>query len=288
MPSLQRTQTAFLEFLRQESPSGSGKASSYIRALDLLSDILVRKGPKEFPAADVWSVRSPEYIQDLYDFVLLNQRLGDAGFFAGEEPVSYWRDGFMSAALKSYCDFLVVTNHTDKLWKLVQESKASPNELSKELQQQEIEAIDALLPLELPTSWEGQEVLRETKARVNQQFFRRLILDTYNQKCCLTGIAIPELLVASHIVPWSEDKENRLNPCNGLCLNALHDKAFDRGLIAFDAKLRLLLSPRLADHYDNRTISGNFANLEGKPLAEPRRFVPSQEFLARHRKMWNF
>lgn len=288
MDSTANTQAAFLEFLRLESPSGSGKASSYIRALELLGNILARKAPKQFPTGNLWAVRSPAYIQDLYDFVLLNRGLGDAGVFAGESPVSYWRDGFMSAALKSYGEFLVVANHTDKLWKLVQASKANPIELSKDLQEQEIDDIDTILPLDLPTSWEGQEVVRETTARVNQQFFRRLILENYHQTCCLTGIAIPDLLVASHIVPWSEDTANRLNPCNGLCLNALHDKAFDRGLIAFDDGLRLLLSPRLAEHYDNDTISAEFAKIEGKKLAEPERFPPDPGFLAKHRTMWKF
>ena len=69
--------------------------------------------------------------------------------------------------------------------------------------------------------------MRLSKARVNQRFFRDLILDNYQSQCCLTGIAVPDLLIASHIVPWADDPKNRLNPCNGLCLNALHDKAFD-------------------------------------------------------------
>lgn len=40
-----------------------------------------------------------------------------------------------------------------------------------------------------------------------------------------------ELLIASHIIPWGKDEKNRLNPMNGLLLNALHDKAFENGLI---------------------------------------------------------
>ncbi|SUA24417.1 Uncharacterised protein [Neisseria gonorrhoeae] len=50
----------------------------------------------------------------------------------------------------------------------------------------------------------------------------------------------PELLVASHIKPWREDKDNRLNPRNGLCLNALHDKAFDRGLLGIDENFKII------------------------------------------------
>ncbi|MCK5805919.1 MAG: HNH endonuclease [Lentisphaeria bacterium] len=74
---------------------------------------------------------------------------------------------------------------------------------------------------------------RETviKARVNQSFFRKTVLASY-EACCITGLQIPELLVASHIIPWAKDPRNRTNPRNGLCLNCLHDKAFDVGLRA--------------------------------------------------------
>ncbi|QTA93412.1 HNH endonuclease [Desulfonema magnum] len=66
------------------------------------------------------------------------------------------------------------------------------------------------------------------KSRINQNFFRQMILASYNNTCCITGMFVPDLLIASHIVPWSVDEDNRLNPSNGLCLNALHDRAFDK------------------------------------------------------------
>lgn len=78
----------------------------------------------------------------------------------------------------------------------------------------------------------GKERLSLVKTRVNQNFFRKLILSSYNYKCAITGINVINLLVASHIIPWSKDKKNRVNPRNGICLNNLHDKAFDIGLIS--------------------------------------------------------
>ena len=78
----------------------------------------------------------------------------------------------------------------------------------------------------------GKERESTIKARVNQSFFRSTILSSYNLKCCITGLSITELLVASHIVPWAKDEKNRLNPHNGLCLNSIHDKAFDKGFIS--------------------------------------------------------
>lgn len=68
---------------------------------------------------------------------------------------------------------------------------------------------------------EGLEKQRLVNTRVNQCIFRTIILATYNNKCCITGIAQPELLIASHIMPWSKDEKNRMNPMNGLKLRIL-------------------------------------------------------------------
>ena len=70
-----------------------------------------------------------------------------------------------------------------------------------------------------------------TTARVGQSFFRTAVLSAYNGRCCITELSVPSLLVASHIVPWRHDRANRVNPRNGLLLSALHDKAFDNGLL---------------------------------------------------------
>ena len=84
---------------------------------------------------------------------------------------------------------------------------------------------------DVPEIAEGRTVTAMVKVRVNQARFRRAVLASYNARCCISGLAVPQLLIASHIVPWSMDAKNRLNPQNGLCLSALHDKAYDLGLI---------------------------------------------------------
>jgi putative restriction endonuclease len=56
---------------------------------------------------------------------------------------------------------------------------------------------------------EGKEREAVIQARVNQSFFRKMILSSYNYTCAITGIQIPELLVASHIIPWKDRKETR-------------------------------------------------------------------------------
>lgn len=98
-------------------------------------------------------------------------------------------------------------------------------------------------PRSLP---EGTERAALVSVRVNQAFFRRLILARYDSTCVVTGLQVPELLVAAHIVPWAEAPEHRMDPRNGLCLNGLHDRAFERGLIVVDDDLRVRVSPRLS------------------------------------------
>jgi predicted restriction endonuclease len=132
------------------------------------------------------------------------------------------------------------------------------------------------------------ETVSTTRVRLRQAFFRRAVLSSYRSTCCITGIAINELLVASHIVPWSQDVGNRLNPQNGLCLNCLHDQAFDRGLISFDDELRLLVSERIRSQYDNQTVTASFSVFEGVRINQPERFAPDCRLLARHRKAWGF
>lgn len=128
----------------------------------------------------------------------------------------------------------------------------------------------------------GKEKKRVVKTRVNQNFFRKSILASYNNTCCITGLKTPKLLVASHIIPWSKDEQNRLNPSNGLCLNALHDKAFDSGLLTLDEEFRIVISSELKQrnlHVEER----EFLSYEGNTIAFPKKFLPSQNFLEYHR-----
>ncbi len=62
------------------------------------------------------------------------------------------------------------------------------------------------------------EIVTSVKQRRHQNFFRRIVLRSHNNRCCVIGNPIPELLRASHIVPWSQFVDERLNPRNGLCV----------------------------------------------------------------------
>lgn len=133
---------------------------------------------------------------------------------------------------------------------------------------------------------EGKEVERLVKTRVNQNVFRDIILATYNNKCCITGIATTNLLVASHILPWAKDKGNRLNPSNGLCLNALHDRAFDNYLITISPKYKVQISKRLAAQKENKAVVDNFLMYDGAEIALPERYMPEPKFLKQHNKVF--
>lgn len=128
----------------------------------------------------------------------------------------------------------------------------------------------------------GLTVERTIKARINQNFFREMILSSYENKCCFTGIEIDTLLIASHIVPWAKDKKNRLNPENGLCLNCLHDKAFDKGLITIDFNYKIKVSKYLQELEKNPSIQKFFLEYDKKPMILPNRFLPNKDFLDYH------
>lgn len=131
---------------------------------------------------------------------------------------------------------------------------------------------------------EGRTRSATVQIRLNQSFFRRAVLASYQGRCCMSGISHPGLLVASHIVPWSKDKMNRLNPRNGLCLSALHDKAFDSGLISLDDDFQILISDQLRYKPDEFT-SRNLLSLQGKSATLPEKFLPDRAFLSNHRTM---
>ncbi len=122
-----------------------------------------------------------------------------------------------------------------------------------------------------------------TTTRVGQNFFRRAVLSAYQYKCCITGLAVPKLLVASHIVPWRDDASNRLNPKNGLCLSMLHDKAFDVGIITITKNMTVMVSQKQTSTNDCFFDSALSA-YDGKSIALPEKFAPHQDFLAYHRQ----
>lgn len=134
---------------------------------------------------------------------------------------------------------------------------------------------------------EGKDITRNVKVRVNHYIFREVVLTNFDNRCCITGIGTTDLIVASHIVPWSVDKKNRLSAKNGLALNALHDKAFDKHLITVTEDLKVKVSPKFYKHSAIQSIVQNFLDYDGRPLIEPKKFYPDIESLKIHNEKFD-
>jgi putative restriction endonuclease len=128
----------------------------------------------------------------------------------------------------------------------------------------------------------GQDIIRAIKTRVNQSVFREMVLSNYNSKCAITGLDIPELLLASHIMPWSKNEEHRLNPENGICLSALYDKAFDKGLIGINTNHEIIFSDSLKKKKETEFYNIYFSSLEKQKIIVAQKYLPRKEFLECH------
>ena len=138
-------------------------------------------------------------------------------------------------------------------------------------------------PQEVDPDYTGVDKVAQVKTRVGQNFFRKSVLSAYHDQCCISGLAVPKLLVASHIIPWRVDESNRLNPRNGLCLSILHDKAFDTGMLTIAEDMTVCVSQKYAKEGDV-FYSTALLVYDGQPMKMPEKFVPDAEFLAYHRE----
>jgi putative restriction endonuclease len=142
-----------------------------------------------------------------------------------------------------------------------------------------IEEINNIEIEDLPR--EGKVRTQLVKVRVNQHFFRAMIMASYNNSCCITGLTNKELLVAGHISPWGKDEKNRMNPRNGLALNCLHDKAFETGLITILPNLKVKVSSMMKKE-KNEAVRDYFLKYDNKSIRLPNRFLPEKTFLEHH------
>ena len=143
-------------------------------------------------------------------------------------------------------------------------------------------SIEEIADFDLEKLPKGMDKERIVKTRVNQSFFRSTILSSYNSMCAVTGLSIPDFLIASHIKPWAKDKKNRTNPHNGICLNSIHDKAYDKGFITITPDYKVLLSEYFNDFQNEKAVNDFFIKFKDKKIFLPDRFLPSKEFLEYH------
>ena len=159
-----------------------------------------------------------------------------------------------------------------KAWDIVKD-KANGKKISKELVT--LFKIDK----------KGRDVTVASRVRLGQGYFRKMVMENYGSKCCVTGLNVPQTLRASHIVAWASDKNNRMNPENGLCLSATYDAAFDKHLISFDDDYRMIVSKDIKDYYTNDITKEYFKKFEGKQILLPSRYLPNKKLLEKHRNL---
>lgn len=150
--------------------------------------------------------------------------------------------------------------------------------IAKFQQQKELQ-INAEIP-------KGDEKLTEVKRRINQDFFRNAVLASYESACCITGLNVREFLIASHIKPWRDSTSSeKTDPRNGLCLNALHDRAFDQGFITVLPNYKILISNRLKEVVENECLNKYFICFHQQQINLPEKFMPGKSFLEFHNDM---
>ena len=95
----------------------------------------------------------------------------------------------------------------------------------------------------IPTATEKEMLVKQ---RLTQGRFRRDLMERYKERCAVTGLDVPSLLVASHIKPWSESTAKEQNDVdNGFLLVAHLDKLFDQHLISFDFQGKIIISNKI-------------------------------------------
>ena len=135
---------------------------------------------------------------------------------------------------------------------------------------------------EIPFIPIGKEREVVIKQRINQSLFRNMVLSAYNNTCCITGLARPELIEACHIIDWADDEKNRINPCNGLAMNVLFHRAFDKLYLGISTDLRVIISDKLYDGLKGKDKDNTyeiFNPYNGKNIMLPKKFKPNIEFI---------
>jgi HNH endonuclease len=165
------------------------------------------------------------------------------------------------------------------------EFREHPEDLTFECEQAYARLLGRQLRAEPEVVWEDVQGLDRsavTRVRVNQHFFRSLVISGYRGRCAVCELPITALLVASHIVPWCVDMGARMNPENGICLCVIHDRAFDRGLLMINADYRISVDSSLAELGSSGPVVDFFLKYDGRNIFLPDRWLPAPMFLNRH------
>ena len=268
----------FIDFNTRLPPENSGKADSYARAIRILDEVLPYQDTIDLHGQSLYNITDTAVIEAVLHLVnseVRKMKAGQQSIFDHGNPNqrSYPLKSFCSAALKSLKNYAQYEQDVQVADRIVA-GETNPRTISTKLMSH------------FDITREGEDVTSEAKRRKGQDYFRHMILVNYGGRCALTGINIPELLLASHIIPWADKshQKDRLNPCNGICLSALYDRAFDRGLITFSPDdYTVRLSSALREYETQEYYDRHFGKIRGQKISLPGNYKPSQDFLAYHR-----
>lgn len=267
---------SFKEYLESQYSAKNGTTSSYLRAIKILDELFLQRDVFNLNGYPLADIKDPVLISQITDYIVeeedkYKQNISSIFDLGRPTQTSYPRRQFCKAAIRRLSDYVNLCC-AESATLVMTDSKASGRTLSRRL----IERYNI--------NKDGTDKEVRARRRVGQEMFRAMLLCIYQSRCCLTGIDVPEVLRASHIIPWAEDKRERLNPENGLCLSATYDAAFDRHLISFDEEFRMILSPVIKEYYTSDAFKTYFRDFEGKTIEMPIKYLPSQTALASHRK----
>jgi putative restriction endonuclease len=169
------------------------------------------------------SARFPEMV--------LVRVVGDQSFevSSSDPAMLILKRGGQSMRIDGYGELYAVLRKTAAL------ARTKPNRIADEFKK---------LAAAMPASTEAERIVIQ---RVGQGLFRNALLDYWQGKCCVTGLAVADLLRASHIRPWAQcdTDEHRLDVFNGLLLAPHLDALFDGGWMTFTDNGEIVWSPHL-------------------------------------------
>ena len=268
----------FIDFNTRLSPENSGKADSYARAIEILDNVLPYQNTIDLQGKSLYDLSDVAIIKDV--LLLVNEevkkmRIQQRNIFDYGKPNqrSYPLNNFCSAALKSLINYAQYEQEVIQADEIV-------------AQEEDAKTMSKKLVAHFDVSREGKDEVSRTKRRKGQEYFRRLILSIYDSHCAITGIEIPQLLLASHIIPWADSTpQQKLNPENGICLSPLYDKAFDKGFITISPDdYTIRLSSALREYESQEYYDKHFGCVEGRKMTMPIEHKPNRDFLAYHRE----
>lgn len=270
----------FSDYITESNTPGSNKADSYIRAIGYANTMLRDFGGQFQNVGDIFSIDSIDQLKALHTYLLAEAAKGaNSQLLKANVPPSYLKGNFCSAALRSLIGYRLAMARDAEILGILAQGE-TPALIEKAFENPLPEPEFFLEGKVKPESERGAEELERLRRFQNRRTFRRLVLQNFNDACCVSGLDVVDTLRACPIVP---DKDN-LSPENALCLAATYAAAFKNHLITFDEDMRLVLSPTLSEHATGDAFRHTFKAYEGQRMLPARYIQPSDAMMRVHRE----